>query len=213
VKGHHFIAVWISLAPRRRGLHLGNNYTRLVRHILLWDCTRTTFLLRLAEHHRWHLPSSAHCIDMRQIRTVLQNVLGADCSQSDMGRGCRIPTPTTCKTFSGNVGALEVHLAHNGKCDRFGVDTVGTNAATLTSYLAIAAFKPSVVISAGTAGGFAARGAKIGSVFVSTACVNHDRRIPLPGFEVFGTGREETHNVAKLTKALGTMLARCGCAL
>ena len=41
-------------------------------------------------------------------------------------------------------------------------------------------FKPDVVISAGTAGGFGARGAKIADIYLSTATVNHDRRIPIP---------------------------------
>jgi 5'-methylthioadenosine nucleosidase len=61
-----------------------------------------------------------------------------------------------------------------------GVDHIGTVPAALTTYLAIQAFRPDVVISAGTCGGFAARGAAIADVFVSTRMVNHDRRIPLP---------------------------------
>ena len=56
------------------------------------------------------------------------------------------------ETYSGQVGDITVHVAHNGKCSKFAVDAVGTNAATLTTYLAIQAFKPSVVISSGTAG-------------------------------------------------------------
>ncbi len=60
------------------------------------------------------------------------------------------------------------------------MDNVGTVPAALTTYLAIQAFRPDVVISTGTAGGFRSRGAQIADVFVSTAMVNHDRRIPLP---------------------------------
>lgn len=116
---------------------------------------------------------------------------------------CVVSTPTTMATFSGSVGALRVHLAHNGKCGKFGVDKVGTNAATLTTYLAISAFKPTIVISAGTAGGFKARGAEIASIFVSTGIVHHDRRIPLPGFDAFGIGQEEPHNVTKMVRDLG----------
>jgi 5'-methylthioadenosine nucleosidase len=118
----------------------------------------------------------------------------------------RIQSPTTTQTFSGKVGDIDVHLAHVGKVDKFGVDHVGTNGATLAAYLAIQAFNPSVVISAGTAGGFISRGAEIASIFVSTACMYHDRRIPLPGFDVFGVHKEDTHNVAKLVKDLGTFL-------
>lgn len=42
------------------------------------------------------------------------------------------------------------------------------------------ALRPDLIISVGTAGGFAARGAAIGDVFVATGFANHDRRIPLP---------------------------------
>lgn len=106
-----------------------------------------------------------------------------------------------------------MHLAHNGKCEKFMVDRVGTNAATLTSYLAIQAFKPDLVISTGTAGGFKARDAAIGSIFVSTAILNHDRRIPLPGFDVFGVGREEPHPTQAMVKALGTLHDHRSCCL
>ena len=37
---------------------------------------------------------------------------------------------------------------------------------------------PDLVLSVGTAGGFAQRGATIGDVFLSTKCVFHARRIP-----------------------------------
>lgn len=124
---------------------------------------------------------------------------------------CRISTPTSTKTYTGTVGSMTVHLAHNGKCDKFLVDTVGTNAATLTTYLAIGALKPDLVISAGTAGGFQAKGADVASIFVSTALQNHDRRIPLPGFSVFGVGREDAHPAEALIKALGAFL--CGATL
>jgi len=56
------------------------------------------------------------------------------------------------ETHSGDVGDLRVHVAHNGRCSKFDVDKVGTNAATLTTYLAVQAFKPDLVISSGTAG-------------------------------------------------------------
>ena len=67
-----------------------------------------------------------------------------------------------------------------GKCKTTGVDNIGTVSAGLMSYLAIQAFKPDVVISAGTAGGFKSSGAQIADVFVSSAMINHDRRIPIP---------------------------------
>lgn len=57
---------------------------------------------------------------------------------------------------------------------------MGTVPAAVTAYLAVHEFKPDLVISVGTAGGFKARGAVIGDVFLATAFANHDRRIPIP---------------------------------
>ena len=67
-----------------------------------------------------------------------------------------------------------------GKCHVHGVDNVGTVPAAVVAYLAVHEFAPDLVISVGTAGGFAARGAKIGEVFLATGFANHDRRIPIP---------------------------------
>ena len=55
---------------------------------------------------------------------------------------------------------------------------MATTAAGVSAYASIAAFKPDLVISAGTAGGFSELGAKIGDVYLSTKCVFHGRRIP-----------------------------------
>lgn len=71
-------------------------------------------------------------------------------------------------------------VAVAGKCQLHGVDNVGTVPAAVTAYLAVHEFKPDLVISVGTAGGFKARGAAIGDVFLATAFANHDRRIPIP---------------------------------
>jgi 5'-methylthioadenosine nucleosidase len=116
---------------------------------------------------------------------------------------CSFQSPTSACTFSGTCGTLRVHLAQNGPSEQYGVCKVGTNAASLTTYLAINAFKPDLVLSAGTAGGFKARGAEIGSVFISNSCLNHDRRIPLPGFKEFGLDKVQTHPMSKVAEELG----------
>jgi 5'-methylthioadenosine nucleosidase len=59
------------------------------------------------------------------------------------------------------------------------------------------------VINAGTAGGFKAKGAAIGDVFVSSRTLNHDRRIPLPGFQEFGIGCHDAYPTVNLRAALG----------
>ena len=67
-----------------------------------------------------------------------------------------------------------------GVSARYSVDNVGTAAAALAAFQALTAFHPDLVISIGTAGGFKARGAQIGDVFVGTQTLNHDRRIAIP---------------------------------
>ncbi|KAK9821682.1 hypothetical protein WJX74_007745 [Apatococcus lobatus] len=113
-----------------------------------------------------------------------------------------IPGPSTAQSYSGTAHDLTVHLVVNGKDTRFEVDNVGTPAASLTTYLAAQAFKPDLVISLGTAGGFKTKGAAIGSVFVGTSTVNHDRRIPLPGFDKYGLWHCDCIPTPNLQKAL-----------
>ncbi len=68
-----------------------------------------------------------------------------------------IPGPAPCVSYSGKLAGLEVHAVWNGRCDLHNVDYVGTVPAALASYLAVQAFDPDLVISAGTAGGFKSR--------------------------------------------------------
>ena len=69
----------------------------------------------------------------------------------------------------------------NFRDNRFGGNNVATTAASVSTYAALSTFgRPDLVLSVGTAGGFAQKGAKIGDVFLSTKCVFHARRIPEP---------------------------------
>ncbi|GMH36629.1 hypothetical protein BSKO_04502 [Bryopsis sp. KO-2023] len=114
----------------------------------------------------------------------------------------RINGPAPCEAFSGTFAGVSVTIVHNGKDPSHGVDNVGTVPAALTAYIAIQAYKPDLLISAGTAGGFKAKGGEIGDVYVSTACVNHDRRIPLPGFDEYGLGIKQSASTENLQAEL-----------
>ncbi|PNH12454.1 5'-methylthioadenosine/S-adenosylhomocysteine nucleosidase 1 [Tetrabaena socialis] len=105
----------------------------------------------------------------------------------------KIVGPAPCVTFSGVHDGLDIHVVWNGTDKDTGVDNVGTVPAALSTYLAVMAFKPDVVISAGTSGGFKAQGASIGDVFLGSAVINHDRRIPLPNFDKYGIGYALCH--------------------
>ena len=61
----------------------------------------------------------------------------------------------------------DVAVAVNGADPRFGVDSIASQPAVTTALHAIEAVQPSIVISAGTAGGFATRGGEITSTYVA----------------------------------------------
>eukprot|EP00980_Cylindrotheca_fusiformis_P000472 scaffold119_cov131-Cylindrotheca_fusiformis.AAC.2 len=92
-----------------------------------------------------------------------------------------------------------------------GVDNVGTVTASLATELALAKYKGSVdlVINAGTCGGFQRKGAGIADVFLTTGVANHDRRIPIPGFDKYGIGKLETMDPTKMAKSLGYKTGIC----
>lgn len=89
---------------------------------------------------------------------------------------------------SGLYNGCTVSVATNGKCSKFGVDNVGTVPAALSTFLAVSQLNPDLIINAGTAGGFKMKGAAIGDAYICSHMMNHDRRIPIPGFTEYGTG-------------------------
>eukprot|EP00193_Tetraselmis_chui_P013498 CAMPEP_0177789684 /NCGR_PEP_ID=MMETSP0491_2-20121128/22908_1 /TAXON_ID=63592 /ORGANISM="Tetraselmis chuii, Strain PLY429" /LENGTH=250 /DNA_ID=CAMNT_0019311619 /DNA_START=1 /DNA_END=753 /DNA_ORIENTATION=- len=115
----------------------------------------------------------------------------------------RIAPPATCTTFSGTSGGLNIHIVCNGLCKEYGIDNVGTVPAAISAYLGIQEFKPDIVISAGTAGGFKAKGAEIGSVYHSSTTINHDRIISIPGFTSYGYDSRKSHPCPKMVAELG----------
>lgn len=98
---------------------------------------------------------------------------------------------------------LNICIAVNGKDHQMELDLIGTQAATLTTHLAVEYFKPDMIISAGTAGGFARKGAQIGDVYLSyPRIVFHDRRIDIPGWDKQGKGLFESWDTRKMATDL-----------
>ncbi|OMO92885.1 hypothetical protein COLO4_17245 [Corchorus olitorius] len=83
-----------------------------------------------------------------------------------------------------------------------GVDSVGTISASLVTYAAIQALQPDLIINAGTSGGFKAKGAGIGDVFLASHVAFHDRRIPIPVFDLYGVGSRQAVSTPNLLKEL-----------
>ena len=106
--------------------------------------------------------------------------------------------------FAGTVGTLHVDVLTNGPDPRNGTDRVGTDAATMSAYMAIRKLVPDLVLNVGTCGGFEAMGGKVGDIYVSAApLLFHDRRIPIEGFLPQAEGRWPCAPAPRLAAAIG----------
>lgn len=124
------------------------------------------------------------------------------------------PAQVPFKAYRGkSYNDCNITVVTNGKDETHGtgVDNVGTVPATLVSFLSLQKLegKVDVLINAGTCGGFKAKGAKVGDVFLTTAVANHDRRIPIPNFDTYGIGKIETVVAKELAKEIGAKMGVC----
>ncbi|HJM28245.1 MAG: hypothetical protein QF596_09990 [Acidimicrobiales bacterium] len=99
-----------------------------------------------------------------------------------------------------------IYLVTNGNNQRFEVDSIGTLPAAFTTFSAIKAVQPGIVISAGTCGGFIQRGGFIGEPILANRCVFHDRRIPLAGFDAYSFGDFPVAKMDLIAQNLGFRL-------
>ncbi|MEM9608722.1 MAG: 5'-methylthioadenosine nucleosidase, partial [Actinomycetota bacterium] len=114
-----------------------------------------------------------------------------------------VPAGLPFAWHAGSVGGLQVAVTTNGVDPRHGVDNIATQPAALNTYVSIDRWAPDLVLTAGTAGGWAARGADIGDVYLSGGdLVFHDRRIGIPAFDEYGHGRYPTVDAAGLAARL-----------
>jgi 5'-methylthioadenosine nucleosidase len=104
--------------------------------------------------------------------------------------------------YHGNYKGIHIDLVWPGKDPVLGVDCVGTVSAALVTYASIQTLKPDLIINAGTAGGFKAKGASIGDVFLVSDVAFHNRRIPIPVFDMYGIGARKTLKTPNMLKEL-----------
>jgi 5'-methylthioadenosine nucleosidase len=132
------------------------------------------------------------------------------------------PKQTPFVAFSGVHHNTKVTVITMGKDKIYdtGVDNAGTVPSALATYLALVKDHEShgevdLVLNAGTCGGFSRKGAQIGDVFLTTGVANHDRRIPIPGFDAYGIGKLETVDPQRMavrfvSRAIDWLLYRRG---
>ncbi|MED6179708.1 Mutanase [Stylosanthes scabra] len=110
--------------------------------------------------------------------------------------------------YHGSYKDLNINLIWPGKDPALGVDSVGTISSALVTYAAIQALHPDLIINAGTAGGFKAKGASVGDIFIISDCAFHDRRIPIPVFDLYGVGLRKAFETPNLVKELNLQVAK-----
>ncbi len=94
------------------------------------------------------------------------------------------------QAYRGKVANRTIHLVVNGVDPDYSVDQIGTEAAAVSACTVITQLRPDTIISAGTAGGFAQRGAALGDVVLSSdSFFFHDHDIPVdPRYASYGRG-------------------------
>ncbi|MCL7036891.1 hypothetical protein MKW94_002717 [Papaver nudicaule] len=110
--------------------------------------------------------------------------------------------------YHGIYRDLSINLIWPGKDSILGVNSVCTVSASLVTYASIQALKPDLIINAGTSGGFKAKGACIGDVYISSDVAFHDRRIRIPGYDVYGVGARQSFSTPNLLKELNLKVAK-----
>lgn len=114
-----------------------------------------------------------------------------------------IDSALPCRGFTTEIERCRVSVIVNGHHPRHLVDHIGTDAAAVTTMLAIDRCRPDLVITAGSSGGRRESGLNIGDVVIADGhFVHHDRRIPLPGFAELGVGQFPAARVDTMARSL-----------
>ncbi len=108
------------------------------------------------------------------------------------------------RLYEGVIDGERVALVLLGVDPATGVDCIGPEGATLGARAAVDELGAGLIVNAGAAGGFEARGQAVGDVILSGGPFwYHDRRIPLGDFEAYGRGGYTTADVSRLADHLG----------
>ncbi|GFP85955.1 5'-methylthioadenosine/S-adenosylhomocysteine nucleosidase 1 [Phtheirospermum japonicum] len=110
--------------------------------------------------------------------------------------------------YYGKYKDLNINIVCPGKDNTLGVDSVGTVPASLLTYASIQTLRPDIIINAGTSGGFKAKGASIGDVFVASHVAFHDRRNPLPVRDIYCIGARQAFSTPNLVKELNLKVGK-----
>lgn len=105
--------------------------------------------------------------------------------------------------YTGKVANKTILLIENGEDPINHVQNIGTQAATLSTYLGIDYFHPDLIISIGTAGAVPESGALLKDIYLSQTIYFFDRRIPMKGYDNYGLGAYVSSAIPGIDKKLG----------
>lgn len=110
--------------------------------------------------------------------------------------------PLPCIVYKGMVEDGELYVVLNG--EQHGSDLVGCEAASVATMAAISRIAPDIIVNSGTCGGFISEGADIGSVYIGSGVMFHDRRVP--GDDEWGTQALGNYTLYDKSKELAIRL-------
>ena len=112
-------------------------------------------------------------------------------------------SPLPMQAYVGNIHGIDLMLIENGIDPVNHVQNIGTQAATLTTYVGYERFHPDLIISIGSAGGVLQNESRINGIYYSTAIFFYDRRLPIPGYHEYGLGDYKPLNLSDISKKIG----------
>src|SRR5262249_2595026 len=121
------------------------------------------------------------------------------------GPGTPLELPLPPVSYTATNSGLKINLVVNGQDPVYQLDSFGTDAATLSTYLGIRTFSPDLVMSTGVAGGFKTQ-ASIGDVYSSKDSVRYfDRRVSItsPDYQDYAIGFYRVADASQMAAALG----------
>jgi nucleoside phosphorylase len=122
---------------------------------------------------------------------------------TDSGKTLEPPLPPIAYSTISN--GLKINLVVNGQDPVYKLDSFGSDAAGLSTYLGIKAFSPDLVMSTGVAGGFKTQ-ASIGDVYLSKESLRYfDRRVGIttPDYQDYAIGFYPVIDASQMSADLG----------
>ena len=116
----------------------------------------------------------------------------------------QLKKPYPMQLYQGQQNNVQLSVVLAGVDQRFAVDYVGTEPATLMASVALDILQPDLLITAGTAGGFKRHTNNIGDIVISAdTFVYHDHHVPLSGLHDSALGHYPAVDASRLCSDLG----------